>query len=96
MWRVVNRAAGNSVPTYDYACPRCGPFVERRPMALFDRPAPCPACGSESGRVLSVPASLGGQRSGEKLRHAAAQSDGSSYRRLRQSGACACCPRAGA
>ncbi|MGJ7499920.1 zinc ribbon domain-containing protein [Variovorax sp. ZT5P49] len=85
------------MPTYDYTCPRCGPFVERRPMTLFDRPAPCPACGSESGRVLSVPASLGGRRSEGNSRHAAvAQSDGSSYRRLRQSGVCACCPRAGA
>ncbi|MGJ7533816.1 MULTISPECIES: FmdB family zinc ribbon protein [unclassified Variovorax] len=96
MWRVGNRAAGSSVPTYDYACPRCGPFVERRPMALFDRPAPCPACGSESGRVLSMPASLGTRRSAEEPRHAAAQSDGSNYRRLQAGGVCACCPRANA
>ncbi|MGJ7612343.1 MULTISPECIES: zinc ribbon domain-containing protein [unclassified Variovorax] len=84
------------MPTYDYACARCGPFVERRPMALFDRPAPCPACGASSGRALSVPHSLGTRRSQDASGRAAAHGDASSYRRLRPGGGCACCPPASA
>ncbi|MGJ7562441.1 zinc ribbon domain-containing protein [Variovorax sp. GB1R11] len=84
------------MPTYDYACARCGPFVERRPMALFDRPAPCPACGAPSDRALSVPHSLGTRRSQEGPGRAAAHGDAPGYRRLRPGGGCACCPPASA
>ena len=33
------------MPTYDYDCDRCGPFSESHPIAEFDLPQPCPACG---------------------------------------------------
>ncbi|HET7837003.1 zinc ribbon domain-containing protein [Variovorax sp. J31P179] len=73
------------MPSYDYACERCGPFVARRALAQFDQPAPCPACGAPSRRALTVPAA------GPQRRRAAPAED-AGYRRLRHGGACACCP----
>ncbi|ABE42643.1 zinc ribbon domain-containing protein [Polaromonas sp. JS666] len=81
------------MPTYDYACTRCGPFTARRPLAVFDQPVPCPACGADAARALSVPASLGARRPQTELGQAA-ERDGAGYQRLRHGGACACCPRA--
>ncbi|UUZ77085.1 zinc ribbon domain-containing protein [Polaromonas sp. P1(28)-13] len=82
------------MPTYDYACAHCGPFAARRPLAAFDQPAPCPACGAESGRGLSVPASLGTRHRGARSGQATEQGGGSDYQRLRHGGDCACCPPA--
>jgi len=72
------------MPSYDYACERCGPFVARQALALFDRPAPCPVCAAESARTLSVPALMGGRRD-----RSGAGDPG--YRRLRHGSACGCC-----
>lgn len=82
------------MPTYDYACARCGPFTARRPLAVFDQPVPCPACGAESGRALSVPVSLGMGSREPRSGLRPEQGAGSGYQRLRHGGACGCCPPA--
>jgi len=79
------------VPTYNYRCLHCGPFTAHRPMALFDRPASCPSCGTESGRMPSVPDFPGMRRNGETARRAAAQNHDAGYRRFQQAGVCTCC-----
>ena len=40
------------MPTYDYACHRCGNFSALKRMAARDAPTACPACGSHASRVL--------------------------------------------
>ncbi|MFW2589996.1 FmdB family zinc ribbon protein [Sagittula sp. SSi028] len=40
------------MPYYDYLCDACGPFTESAPMADFDKPCDCPACGTAAPRVL--------------------------------------------
>jgi putative FmdB family regulatory protein len=45
------------MPKYEYDCPRCGLFSDFRPMAEYEQPAACPACGAEAPRAaLSFPA----------------------------------------
>jgi putative FmdB family regulatory protein len=41
------------MPAYDYACPRCGPFTEQRPMAEYQEPQACPDCGEAAPRMLT-------------------------------------------
>jgi|HubBroStandDraft_1064217.scaffolds.fasta_scaffold172970_1 putative FmdB family regulatory protein len=41
------------MPAYDYACSRCGPFTEQRPMAEYQEPQACPNCGETAPRVLA-------------------------------------------
>jgi putative FmdB family regulatory protein len=48
------------MPTYDYECEDCGPFTEVRPLAEYDRPQPCPDCGRDAPRLLTVAAIGGG------------------------------------
>lgn len=48
------------MPTYDYDCGRCGPFSESHPIAEFDLPRPCPACGDPAPRALTLAAIGGG------------------------------------
>jgi putative FmdB family regulatory protein len=48
------------MPTYDYECADCGPFIEIRPMVEFDRPFPCPDCAQPAPRLLTAPALGGG------------------------------------
>ncbi len=67
------------MPTYEYECADCGPFSEVRPMAEFDRPQPCPDCGTDAPRLLTAPALSGGAQqtnAGTALAH---------------TGGCACC-----
>ena len=46
------------MPTYEYWCPKCQKeFEVRRPVADFDKPASCPACGTEGQRLMSTFAS---------------------------------------
>ena len=40
------------MPTYDYACPACGPFEALRTVARRDEPGACPDCGTVAPRVL--------------------------------------------
>lgn len=43
------------MPLYDYECADCGHFREFNTMANSAMPLPCPACETESRRVLSAP-----------------------------------------
>jgi putative FmdB family regulatory protein len=69
------------MPTYDYACERCGLFSENRPIAEFDLPRPCPSCGDPAPRTLTLPAIGGGASE--------APDSGTSFRA--HPGGCACC-----
>jgi putative FmdB family regulatory protein len=71
-----------SMPTYDYDCDRCGPFSESHPMAEFELPQACPACGDPAPRSLTLPA-IGGAG-------AEAPSPGASPFRS-HAGGCSCC-----
>lgn len=47
--------------TYEFRCRACGStFEERRPMADADAPATCPDGHTDTTRLLSVFASVGG------------------------------------
>ena len=43
------------MPVYEFECDVHGDFEEQRPMSLAKANAPCPACGADARRVLSVP-----------------------------------------
>ncbi|MEM6676827.1 MAG: zinc ribbon domain-containing protein [Pseudomonadota bacterium] len=43
------------MPLYEYVCEEHGLFEASRPMALFDQPCPCPACGELSPRATALP-----------------------------------------
>ena len=54
------------MPIYEYTCVTChNRFDKRRSMSQMDEPAPCPDCGSESRRVLSVFAAFSADGSGQ-------------------------------
>src|SRR5579875_696144 len=43
------------VPLYEFSCPGCGPFEERRPFVRAAEAARCPTCGATAQRVLTPP-----------------------------------------
>lgn len=43
------------MPIYEFECDAHGSFAEQRSMSLAKAKAPCPACGVDARRVLSVP-----------------------------------------
>ena len=43
------------MPTYDYRCETCGPFIHMRRIADRDAACTCPTCGAAAQRTLSVP-----------------------------------------
>jgi len=43
------------MPLYDYACDRCGPFRDWRPMSEAGLDADCPECGGPSPRQIAMP-----------------------------------------
>lgn len=81
------------MPVYDYACAACGPFTAFRPMADYDKPAPCEGCGAAAPRaILTAPALASmdaGARRGmavnERSRHEPRRSGGS------HPSGCGCC-----
>jgi putative FmdB family regulatory protein len=85
------------MPTYDYACGRCGGFDALRTISQRDDPAACPACGGASPRVFASAPRLalldGGTRSAldtnERARHEPKSSR--EYARLRHPAGCGCC-----
>jgi putative FmdB family regulatory protein len=80
------------MPTYEYACAVCGPFVAMRPMSACDAPYDCPGCGSTSPRVLLTAPSLAGM---DPTRRLAAATNERSSNEPKRSGAhgagCGCC-----
>lgn len=85
------------MPTYDYACPRCGGFDALRPVAARNQAAACPVCGGVSPRVLASAPGLalmeGSTRraleTNERARHEPKSSG--DYARLRHPAGCGCC-----
>ncbi|HQT78464.1 MAG: hypothetical protein B7Z80_15805 [Rhodospirillales bacterium 20-64-7] len=69
------------MPTYQYECENCGPFTEVRPMSEYARPQPCPDCGQDAPRLLTVAAIGGGAQP--------AEAGGAPARA--HAGGCACC-----
>ena len=56
------------MPLYEYTCSVCLNAFERlRPVSQMDDAAPCPDCGSESRRQLSVFAAFSASASGETM-----------------------------
>ena len=43
------------MPVYDYLCPTCGPFEERRPMSESSVAAPCSICRMPAPRLPAAP-----------------------------------------
>ncbi|MEL6196973.1 MAG: zinc ribbon domain-containing protein [Pseudomonadota bacterium] len=43
------------MPLYEYVCEVHGRFEATRPIAEFDQPCACPACGALSPRATSIP-----------------------------------------
>ncbi|MEA3442377.1 MAG: zinc ribbon domain-containing protein [Chloroflexota bacterium] len=40
--------------TYEFWCPKCKKeFEVKRPMSDFDKPASCPDCGTQGGKLVS-------------------------------------------
>lgn len=85
------------MPTYDYACPRCGGFDAFRTLAARNEAAACPGCGSPSARVFASAPRLalmeGSTRramdTNERARHEPQRSG--DYARLKHPAGCGCC-----
>jgi putative FmdB family regulatory protein len=85
------------MPTYDYACPRCGGFDAIRSVSARDEPATCPACAASSPRVFASAPRLALMESvtrnamavNERARHEPRSSR--EYQRLRHPSGCGCC-----
>ncbi len=43
------------MPIYDYLCPACGPFEERRPMSKSKESAICATCRASAPRLPAAP-----------------------------------------
>lgn len=88
------------MPTYDYACDRCGGFDAFRPLAARNEPATCPHCGEASPRVFANAPQLalmaGSTRCAIETNERAAHEPRSSrdYARLRHPAGCGCCSSA--
>ena len=81
------------MPTYDYACDRCGPFELVRPMAEYAQKQPCPACGEAAARaILNVPA-LGNMDAGRRAAFATNERSANAPQRSagRHPASCGCC-----
>ena len=54
------------MPIYEYTCASCEQrFDKLRPVTRMDDPAPCPECGGDSSRQLSVFSAFSGGSDGE-------------------------------
>jgi putative FmdB family regulatory protein len=88
------------MPTYDYACPRCGSFDAFRTMAARNEAVACPGCGGASPRVFASAPHLalmeGGTRramdANERARHEPKRSG--DYARFKHPAGCGCCSTA--
>ena len=57
---------GKLMPLYEYICNTCrNSFEKLRQFSQIDEPAPCPDCGSDSERQLSVFMSFSTDSSGQ-------------------------------
>ena len=44
------------MPVYEYRCPQCGPFDEKRVADQARLPATCPRCAGSAARAYTAPA----------------------------------------
>ena len=87
------------MPTYDYACGRCGGFEAMRPYAQRDEPLPCPDCTAPAPRVWTAMPRLArldgatrlAMETNERARHAPRSSADDGAVRLRHPAGCGCC-----
>jgi putative FmdB family regulatory protein len=84
------------MPVYDYLCDRCGPFTDLRPMAEYDLPRDCPACGEAAARALLTAPHFAAMPAERRLAHATNERSASAPSTLsdlkRNHGAgCGCC-----
>ncbi|MEM7496458.1 MAG: zinc ribbon domain-containing protein [Pseudomonadota bacterium] len=79
------------MPVYEYECASHGRFEQMRPMAQFDRPCPCPACGAEAPRVTALPR-LAVLSTGDRHAHATNERAQHEPKSTRSHGpGCGCC-----
>ena len=93
------------MPTYDYACSRCGGFDALRTLAARNDPCACPVCGSAASRVFvsaprlacTSPEQRRALETNERSQNAprSSRDTGESYARLRHPSGCGCCSTAG-
>jgi len=79
------------MPAYDYACPSCGPFTASRPMAEYDLPFACPACGADAPRAILGAPFFSGMDGARRAAFAVNERSASSPRRATHTAGCACC-----
>jgi putative FmdB family regulatory protein len=82
------------MPVYEYACERCGPFAEIRPMAEYADPQPCPGCGSQAPRVILTAPMLATMDAGRRAAFVTNERSANEPRSSRATGHgpnCGCC-----
>ncbi len=79
------------MPSYDYICPDCGPFIACATMADFDRPADCPHCGSHSPRALLTAPILANMDKGRHHAFVTNERSADSPKRSGHGPGCGCC-----
>lgn len=85
------------MPTYDYACHRCGTFSLMRPMSQHNSDQACPTCGAPSARIITAVPSFGMMNGAARLAHATnersahAPQSSATLERKRHGPGCSCC-----
>ncbi|MFC0282207.1 zinc ribbon domain-containing protein [Camelimonas abortus] len=89
------------MPTYDYECAGCGPFVAFASMARYADPCPCPECGAESPRAFIHTPMLSSMSAGRRFACETNERSANAPRRLSKDGPpqaggrhganCSCC-----
>ena len=80
------------MPSYEYLCPECGPFMALRPMSEFQLPQPCEDCGVPAPRALLSAPALSGIDSGQRrARETNERSANAPSRAKRHPASCGCC-----
>lgn len=90
------------MPSYDYACAGCGPFVAFTSMANYAEPCACPDCGSDAPRAFITTPMLSGMSQERRFACETNERSANAPRRLSKDGAggevskkhasnCSCC-----
>jgi putative FmdB family regulatory protein len=80
------------MPVYEYMCAKCGPFTAVRPMAEYDKPQDCPACGKDAPRVLLTAPRMSLMTASARTIHATNERSAHAPKSSKAHGAgCSCC-----